>query len=247
MADELVARGWRVAALARREDRLRELEAKHAATPGGDGAVAGWVADVTDPATLEAAVRGTLERWGRIDLVVANAGFAVSGPLAKLSVEDYRRQLETNVFGVLHTIYATREALFASKGILAVIGSVAGHVALPYNTAYSMSKFCVRALAYGLRNEWRTKGVAVVHVSPGFIDTDIVKVDNRGVLQESAAKALPKHLVARLEDVVPDMVRGILARRREVTVTRHGKLAAQFVRLFPGASDALLRRLATIR
>jgi NADP-dependent 3-hydroxy acid dehydrogenase YdfG len=119
MADELVTRGWRVAALARREDRLREFEANHAATPGADGPV----------------------------------------------------------------ILATERVLLGA-----------------------CSKFRVRALAYGLRNEWRTKGVAVVHVSPGFSDTDIVKVDNRGFLQESAAKALPKHLVARLEDVVPDRV-----------------------------------------
>lgn len=108
------------------------------------------------------------------------------------------------------------------------------------------SPFCVCALPYRLRNEWRPKGVAVVSVSAGFIDSDIVTVDNRKGLQESAAEALSQPRVGRLEDVVLDRVRGSLPHRREVTITRHGKLAAQFARLFPGASDLFLRHPAPI-
>lgn len=239
LAERLVAEGWKVAALARRLDRLKALEDSSAAGPG---TLTAYVADVTDPATLERAVRSTLEQWGRLDLVVANAGFAVSGPFTKLNIADYRRQFETNVFGVLHTIYATREPLFAAKGILAVVGSVAGHVPLPYGTPYSMSKFSVKALAYGLRTEWRKKGVSVVHVSPGFVETDITKVDNEGVYRADATHRTPTAFIAKLDAVVPEMLRGILSRRREVTLTRHGKVMASLVGHFPKTTDFLVRQ-----
>lgn len=237
LAVRLSAQGWNVAALARREDRLRELEADAAAH---GTAIVGMVGDVTDADSLAAATKATVDRWGQVDLVVANAGFAVSGPLHKLTIEDYRRQFETNVFGVLNTVYATKEPLFASKGILAIVGSVAGHVAMPYNTAYGMSKFSVRALAYGLRLEWRKKGVAVVHVSPGFVDTDIVKVANDGTVADEAVKKLPSRLVTPIDRVVPEMLEGILSRRKEVTVTRHGKVMTRFARFFPKTTDQLL-------
>ena len=152
LAREWARRGADLALAARRVDRLErlaaELEAQHARRP------LVIPCDVTRDGDLERAVARTLEAFGRLDVAVANAGFGVVGPVASLTLEDYRRQFETNVFGVLRTVYATLPALRASRGRLAIIGSVSGYLGMPGTSAYAMSKFAVRALA--ARSTWRS-------------------------------------------------------------------------------------------
>ena len=103
--------------------------------------------DVTTDGELERAAAEALEELGRIDFVVANAGFGVAGWFHRRDLDDYRRQLETNVFGVLRTAWACREALESSRGCFAIMGSVMSFVSLPGTSPYAMSKHAVRALA----------------------------------------------------------------------------------------------------
>lgn len=229
-AREFARRKYHVVLFARRADRLRDLKNKIEADGGHALAITG---DVTRPESLEAAVKATLAEFGRIDVTLCNAGFGVGGPFTRLTVEDYRRQFETNVFGVLNTLYATREAVTQQKGILAIVGSVAGQIAMPFSTSYCMSKFAVRALSHGLRDELARKGVAVVLIAPGFIETEIHLVDNYGKLQEKATKQFPKQLVVPIEKAAPKIVSGILSRRREVIITGHGKLLVFLNQYFP--------------
>ena len=239
IAKDFSKRGYRVVLLARRADRLQELK-KEIERGGGQALTA--ECDVTDLISLKAATQLTIETWGRIDVVVANAGFAVSGPFLKLTIEDYRRQFETNVFGVLNTIYATSESVLATKGIISIIGSVAGHISLPFVTPYSMSKFSVRALSYGLRAELRKKGVAVVLISPGFIETEIGHVDNQGTFQENSKSHAPKKLIVPLKQATPKIVDGILSRKKDVIITGHGKSFVILNRFAPHVFDAILKR-----
>ncbi|MGH7829386.1 MAG: SDR family oxidoreductase, partial [Candidatus Binatia bacterium] len=106
LAREFARHGARVALLARRRERLERLT-KEIEDRGG--AALALAADVTVDGEIDAAVQAAVAKWGGIDVVVANAGFGVVGPLKDLTLEDYRRQFETNVFGVLRTIYATLE------------------------------------------------------------------------------------------------------------------------------------------
>jgi short-subunit dehydrogenase len=226
--------------LARRQDRIEEV-AREVISKGGEAAA--FCADVTDRESLEKATQAVLEKWGRIDIVVANAGFAVNGPMAKLSLEDYRRQFETNVFGVLNTIYATREAVLRAGGIIAIMGSIAGRLPMPYNTAYGMSKAAVRALALGLRGELRKKGVSVVLVSPGFVDTEITHVGNDGITHAESIKKMPPRLVASLDRSGTDIVRAILSRKEEVVITGHGKVLVAFNHYLPALYRFLARKI----
>ncbi|MBL8765486.1 MAG: SDR family NAD(P)-dependent oxidoreductase, partial [Phycisphaerae bacterium] len=127
LAVELSSRGLRTALLARRTDRTERL----AARLGGDARSLAIACDVTVEGALDEAVALTLQRFGRIDAVVANAGFGVDGALARLSLDDYRRQFETNVFGVLRTAMATRAPLAATRGVFAAVGSVSAYVSAP--------------------------------------------------------------------------------------------------------------------
>src|SRR5205823_8818722 len=125
VARELAKNGADVALLARRVDRLEKLAGEIA--QGGRRAIA-VPCDVTKDGDLERATERIKKELGRIDIVVANAGFGVVGRFEKLKLADYRRQFETNVFGVLRTIYATLEEIKRTKGRIVVMGSVNGHV-----------------------------------------------------------------------------------------------------------------------
>jgi len=170
LAREFARRGAALVLAARRTDRLDRLVAE--LTAGGARAVA-VRCDVTVDGEPERAAAAARERFGRLDVVVANAGFGVVGPFALLTLDDYRRQFETNVFGVLRTLKATLADVRRTRGRIAVIGSVSGHIATPGSSPYAMSKFAVRALAEALGHELARSGVSVTLVSPGYVASEI--------------------------------------------------------------------------
>lgn len=207
---------------------------------GGRRAVA-IACDVTrdeDPPRVVAEARAAL---GRLDVVVANAGFGVIGPFERLSLEDYRRQFETNVFGVLRTAAAALPDLRKARGRLVIMGSVAGYWTLPGASPYAMSKYAVRAFAEALRHELWPE-VAVTLVSPGLVESELHQVDNRGVWHPDAPGAAPKWLrmpVARAARVI---VRAVARRRREVVFPLHGKALVLLARHAPALMAAIIRR-----
>jgi short-subunit dehydrogenase len=215
---------------ARRRGKLEEVAAS---LPQPHGEVRLLECDVTEDGALERVVAEVCGAGRALDVVVANAGFGVAGPLRKLALEDYRRQLETNVFGVLRTVYATLPALPRPGGQIAIIGSVAGWVPQPGASAYGMSKFAIRALAEALRGELAPEGVAVTLISPGFVESDIRRTDNRGVVHPGAPERLPAWLVMPAERAAREIVAAIHARKRERVVTAHGKLAVFLYRHAP--------------
>jgi short-subunit dehydrogenase len=234
LAREMAARGADLVLVARRRERLEDLATKLS----GRVKVITAVADVTQDGPLEEAAAAAERALGGIDVVVANAGFGVVGRLERLTLEDYRRQFETNVFGVLRTIYATLPMLKRSRGRLAVIGSVAGHVPTPRTSAYNMSKFAVRALAESLHGELAPDGVKVTLISPGFVATDIARVDNQGVWHERDASAAPPWLRMPVEKAARQIASAIDAGRREAIITGHGKIAVFFYRHLPWLVNA---------
>lgn len=238
LALEYARRGADLVLLARREERLRDLAARIEAL----GRQALFIrCDVTSDRDLHAAVEHALDRFGRLDVVIANAGFGVGGRLERLTTDDYRRVFDTNVFGVIRTIHATLDALKRSRGRLALLGSVAGYVAAPGMSAYAMSKFAVRALAHSLRSELRGQGISVTLVSPGFIDSEIRKVDRTGMYREEAPDPVPAWLRMPTPKAARQIVRAIEARRTEIIVTAHGKVMVFLVRHAPRTLEALVR------
>jgi short-subunit dehydrogenase len=136
LAREFARRGRRVALLARRADTLATLAAELRAAGGratahrADVTVDGDVARVV----AELAAQGIVP-----DVVIANAGFGIVGRVQDLTLPDYRRQLETNFFGVLRTFHETFEVLRGTQGRFVIMGSVAGHVSAPGGSPYAVS------------------------------------------------------------------------------------------------------------
>ena len=241
LAREFARQGAAVALTARRTDRLEQLAVE--LMREGRRALA-LTADVTRDGDLESAAKTTRDALGAIDVVVANAGFGVVGPVDRLTLDDYRRQFETNVFGVLRTLYATREDLERSRGRFVVIGSVSGHLAMPNTSAYAMSKFAVRAFAESLGYELRSRRISVTLVSPGYVESELHRVDNRGVLHPDAPDAVPAWLRMDGARAARQIVAAVARRRSEVVITGHGKAAVFLQRHAPWLIALGVRRFA---
>ena len=223
LAREFAERGADVALAARRAERLEVLAEER--RRGGRRAVA-----------------ATRAAFGRLDVVVANAGFGVVGDVARLTLDDYRRQFETNVFGVLRTVWASLDEIKRTRGRVVIIGSVAGHVATPGSSPYAMSKFAVRALAEALGHELARHGVAVTLISPGFVDSEIRRVDNTGRLSDRAPDPVPAWLVMPTARAARQIVTAVARRRREAVITGHGRVAVFLSRHAPWLIATGIRR-----
>lgn len=200
--------------------------------------------DVTRDGDLERAVAETVRHWGKLDVSIANAGFGVVGPLKKLSLEDYRRQFETNVFGVLRTIYAALPEIEKTRGNIAIMGSISGWGAAPGTSPYAMSKFALRALANSVGPELERSGVKVTLISPGFVASNIRRVDNRGGFHPHAKDPVPAWLVMDTAKAARQMLGAIARGKREAIITGHGKLLVALERFAPWINRAVGKRLA---
>jgi short-subunit dehydrogenase len=244
LARELARDGASLVLMGRRRERLERLSAELEAAGAKAVAHAG---DVTRRADLDAAVALALTRFGRLDMAVANAGFGVVGTFESLTVEDYRRQFETNVFGLLETAKACLPELQRSRGRLVLIGSVAGYISTPRASPYSMSKFAVRALALALGPELAPRGVTVTLISPGFIESEIRQVDNRGVRHSHAKEPVPAWMLMPADVAAKKIVSAAYRRRREAIITLHGKVFVLLARFAPWVLRLAMRRGVTGR
>lgn len=230
LAREFARQGAHTVLMARTIDRLEELA--RGLTAGNVRSVA-VTGDVTCEGDVERAVACARSEFGRLDVGVASAGFSVRGPFVELTLGDYRRQIETNVFGVLRTVYAALPELQKSRGRIVLIGSLLGMVSLPGGTAYSMSKFALNALAEGLSYELEPYGVSVTHILAGFVETGIYNVDNAGVRHEKPGRRPPGWLVYPVERAARQIVSATHRRKRAQIVTGHAKAAIFLQRHFP--------------
>ncbi len=231
--------GARVALVARRTERLALVKGTIEALGGEASSIE---CDVNDRATLDAAVARTLERFGGIDVAVANAGFGVSGAFYKLTVEDFRRQFETNFFGVLNTVYAVLPALEASRGRLGLVSSVMGRMGAPASAPYAASKFAVCGLAESLYYDLAGKGISVTCINPGVVESNIRRTDNRGVFREERSDPAPAWLIVPTERAAKAIVSAVYRRQFEAVITGHGKAAVFLARHFPRTLRFLVKR-----
>jgi NAD(P)-dependent dehydrogenase (short-subunit alcohol dehydrogenase family) len=143
--------------------------------------------DVTDADSVNAAVAGVIDTYGRLDAVVNNAGAGHVGTVETDSVDDFRRVMEVNFFGVVALTKAAMPHLRAAGGRLVTVTSVGGVVGQPFNEAYCAAKFAVEGMMESLAPVAAQQGVTVTVVEPGAVASEFVA--NVGVDPEAAIAA----------------------------------------------------------
>jgi NADP-dependent 3-hydroxy acid dehydrogenase YdfG len=165
-ARHAVREGFRVVLAARSEDKLHAL----AEELGGEEVALPVRCDVTEWSDQEALAAAALERFGRIDVAFANAGFGAKRGFQEETPEFWKAMVLTNVYGAALTIRATMDPLRETKGHLVLTGSVAGRRALP-GSLYSSTKWAITGMGESARQELNGSGVRVTVVEPGMVDT----------------------------------------------------------------------------
>jgi NAD(P)-dependent dehydrogenase (short-subunit alcohol dehydrogenase family) len=184
------------------------------------GEAAWFEADVRDREALAVAVEGTVERFGGIDVVIANAGIATVGTVEGLDPEDWERVIEVNLLGVYRTVHAALPHVIERKGYILPIASLAAALHMPMMANYTAAKAGVEAFADSLRVELSVHGVGVGCAYFSFIDTDMVSqaFQHPVVSGEMQQQSGPFGGVAPLADVGAAITRGVERRSRWVTV-----------------------------
>jgi NAD(P)-dependent dehydrogenase (short-subunit alcohol dehydrogenase family) len=165
----LAERGYRVFAAGRSPEKRAQLDAlaRERKLP-----LQAIDLDVCDDASVQTAVRHVLAKAGAIDILINNAGIGYMGTIEDLQLEDWRRQFETNVFGVLRVTQAALPSMRERKrGRILMMSSVAGLLTVPAQGAYSSSKHALEGLTNALRLEMYPFGIHVILIEPGYIPT----------------------------------------------------------------------------
>lgn len=231
MAKEFAREGAHVVVSGRRIENLDET-CEEIMREGYDATA--MPCDVRDENAVEKVVQDILSMFGALHVVVANAGYSVAGAIETISADVWRDQLETNVVGLTNTARSALPALRESKGRLVLLGSVAGLVSMPGTGPYHASKFAVRSIGETLAMELYGSGVSCTTIHPGFVASQIGRVDNRGRYDETRKDPRPAKLMWSPDDAARVMVRAIYRRKREFVFTGHGKVAGFLGRHFPG-------------
>jgi NAD(P)-dependent dehydrogenase (short-subunit alcohol dehydrogenase family) len=164
----LVAEGARVAICARDGDELERA----AAEPALLGRVLPLPCDVTDRAQVEWLVKALLDGWGRIDVLINNAGIISVGPVETMTMADYEQAMATHFWGPLYTTLAVLPAMKSQgEGRIVNISSIGGKVSVPHLVPYNASKFALVGLSEGLRAELAKDNILVTTVCPGLMRT----------------------------------------------------------------------------
>jgi NAD(P)-dependent dehydrogenase (short-subunit alcohol dehydrogenase family) len=184
LARKLSARGAKVALVGLEPDELKRVAERLHGDSGH------WYADVTDQEAMARVAAEVKERFGKVDIVVANAGVASGGPFADSDPQAWRRVIEVNLIGSAVTARAFLPVLVESRGYLLQIASLAAITPAPMMTAYCASKSGVEAYAHCLRAEVAQRGVRVGVGYLSWTDTDMV----RGADQEEVMRELRQRL-----------------------------------------------------
>ena len=236
LARELARRGMRIALVARRRDRLEELAAE-IGQAGGEALPV--VCDVAEQAQVETAVQTVLARYGRVDMLVNNAGFGRHILFKDHDTADIERMVRTNYLGVVYFTKAVLPAMRArARGWIVNVSSVAGKLGQPDEAAYAASKFAVTGLSESLAYEFAPLGIHVMTVYPALVRTEMFTPEIMARMPRGAERSFlePDDFARR---VLAALARG----RYEVTVPRYIGVGYVVRALFPRLFRRLTARL----
>ncbi len=196
--------------------------------------------DVTSEKDCSNLINQAVETFGRIDVLVNNAGISMRALFEDVDLEVIKRLMDVNFWG---TVYCTKYAmpyLLKSKGSVVGVSSIAGFTGLPARVGYSASKFAMHGFLGVLRTENLKKGLHVMLLAPGFTASNIrnTALLKDGSFQGQSPREEQKMMTA--EEVAKHLFNGVKKRKRQVVLTTEGKLAVLLSKLFPKFVDNMV-------
>jgi NAD(P)-dependent dehydrogenase (short-subunit alcohol dehydrogenase family) len=194
-------------------------------------------ADVTVPEECEALVQAALAEFGRLDILINNAGVSIVSNFEEVKPGVARKLVDVNVMGCINMTLAALDALKQARGQVVFLSSVSGIRAIPTGSLYSASKAFVRSLAESLRLELKPYGIHVGVICPGFTTTDPSKTVMKG---DGSPRPIGRPAHDTPEGVAKGIARLIERRERERVLTSLGQATAWLQRLSPSLLDRIL-------
>ena len=231
LAERAVRAGWDVFAVGRRAERLADLAER---VGGATGTIATLALDLRSPRAAARIVREALERFGRIDVLVNNAGGVAVGPISEQTDGALHEQLETHAIVPLALTREALPALRASKGQIVYVGSGVARIPVGSLGAYPAAKAAVRSLARIVRNELKGDGIAVTYVDPGAVATEF--------MTRAGFAGPPPMLAASPYDVARKIFAAFETRAPVVNAVPWQTFFVAIGEALPALTDALLQR-----
>jgi short-subunit dehydrogenase len=198
--------------------------------------------DVCDPAQIAALLRATLERFGRVDIWVNNAGFGLVDSIEHMDRHAYRRMFDTNLFGAIEAMQQVIPVMKRQKsGCIINISSVAGYIAVPYMGAYGATKRALNGISRAARLELEGTGVSVINICPGYVKTTFGENAIRGTEGMRITPMVQRGITA--ERVAQAVLRAYHCNVTETIVPWHNRIVIGMAFLAPFVIDFALRRL----
>ena len=237
--------GLRLVLVARSEEELKDAltDLISAGSVTGPEDVLLYSCDLRDPVNATSLVAATLRRFGRLDVLINNAGIIVVGPAENQTIEDYKSAMEVDFYAALHCTYAALpEMLRQSSGAVVNIASIGGKFAVPHLLPYVAAKFALTGFSEGLHSELRSKGIRVTTVCPGLMRTGgEVHAKFRGQVEKEKAwfqlSARTPLLAASAAHAAERILSAVDAGRAEITITPQAWLAARIAGLAPESTQ----------
>jgi short-subunit dehydrogenase len=197
-------------------------------------------ADVSIESDCKKIINNTVEKFGKIDILINNAGISMRAIFADLDLSVIRKLMDVNFWG---TVFCTKYALpylLESKGSVVGVISVAGHIGLPARSGYSASKFAVRGFLDTLRCETQKTGLHVMVVAPGFTESNIRKAALKADGSSQAETPRDESKMMTSAEVAEKVYNGVIRRKRSMVLTfLEGKFTVFLNKWFPSLVDKL--------
>jgi short-subunit dehydrogenase len=238
LAEKYASEGWNLALAARRIERLQELEKQFPQIE-----ILTVKTDVTIESDCKNLIDKTLDKFGRIDILINNAGISMRAVLENLDLEVIRKVMDVNFWG---TVYCTKYALpylLKSKGSLVGVISVGGYVGLPGRSGYSASKFAMRGFLDSVRIENRRSGLHVLIAAPGFTTSEIRKHALVADGSQQGETPRDENKMMSAEECARHIYRAVKRRQRKVILTfLEGKATVLIAKLWADLVDGFIYR-----
>lgn len=233
----LLASGAKVATCGRNHDKLYELQTMHPSLP-----LHTLVTDVTIEADCKRFIDSTLGVFGKIDILINNAGISMRGLFKDVETSVIKKVMDVNFFGAVYCTKFSLPSIISNKGTIVGISSIAGYRGLPGRTGYSASKFALQGFLESLKTEMIDEGVHIMWVSPGFTSSKIRDhaLNDKGEQQKE--NPMDENKMMSAEECAGHLLNAIMKKKRTLVLTTTGKETVFLNKFFPALADRLVHK-----